>query len=130
MNTTTQKKTGISRRRSERVSCAIHVRWRRAPVAVDLVARDVNQHGMFLATPATTVPNSLMHLEVTLPTGPITVFAVARFVGDTESGHGIGIELFLLDEIARRAWNANYRALALDARRKQAQPLHSNAVAR
>jgi hypothetical protein len=119
-----------SKRRSERVPCCMTVRWLRAHNPVEMMAKDANQHGMFLSTHLTIQPNSLMQLEVKLPSGPITVFAVSRFIGQTGSGFGIGIELFLLDEPARKAWNANYRALLLESRRAQAAQAAVSSVAR
>lgn len=100
-----------SQRRSERFATRLTVRWMRKPHPIEIVAVDVNLHGMFLQTDETIIPNGLMQLEARLPEGTISMFARARFVGRTVSGHGIGIEIFLMDERDRANWEAYYRRL-------------------
>ncbi len=99
-----------SQRRTERVPTRIIVRWMRKPYPVELVAVDINLHGMFLQTDETIMPDGLMQLEVLLPDGAVQMFVRARFVGRTVSGHGIGLEIFLMDERHRAHWDAYYRA--------------------
>jgi hypothetical protein len=64
---------------------------------------------MFLETDETILPDGLMQLEVLLPDGPVAMFARARFVGRAIRGHGIGLEIFLMDERERGRWDAHYR---------------------
>jgi hypothetical protein len=54
-----------------------------------------------------------MQLEVQLPDGVITMFVIARFVGKTMSGEGVGVELFLLGPEERRRWTRYYRRVLL-----------------
>lgn len=97
-------------RRSERVQVNIPVVWIRGGRGVSCVARDMNIHGFFLATDETTVPGSLMQLNITLPQKTISLFGTARFVGSTVAGHGIGVELFILDEDSRSVWLSYYHS--------------------
>jgi hypothetical protein len=99
-------------RRSERVPNVVPVRWIRRPAAIDMSTADINLHGMFIRTWEKPLHGSLMQLELELPTGKIAAFVHVRFVGDTVSGHGIGVEIFLIDAAHRRAWSDHYRAMA------------------
>jgi hypothetical protein len=114
---------GAQRRRSARVSVSLTVRWmRRSGVAV-LQAKDISLHGMFLCTHEVTQPGSLMHLEVVLPNRcTLRMFVIARFVGASVSGHGIGVEIHLMDELERHAWDDYYRSELLPRSR---QPAHA-----
>jgi hypothetical protein len=105
------------KRRSQRIPTRLPVRWMRRPYPIELVAVDINLHGMLLQTDETIVPDGLLQLEVLLPDGAIRMFMRARFVGRTVSGHGIGLEIFLMDERDRGQWDAHYRRL-LDAYQK------------
>jgi hypothetical protein len=98
-------------RRSVRVPCRIPVRWRRQPNPIDLMAQDINQHGFFLSTEIAARPDELIHLEIDLPTQRIVVFGVARFVGATAQGRGIGVEIFVMDDRFEKAWTSYYREL-------------------
>src|SRR5690242_1611408 len=100
-----------SNRRSERMVTSLPVRWLLRSGSVDCVASDVNADGLFLRTDVSAMPGALMQLELRLPTGPITVFGVARFVGNTLAGAGIGIELFMMGPPERRSWLGFYRSL-------------------
>jgi hypothetical protein len=99
------------KRRSERIPTRLEVRWIRRPYPIALSAVDINMHGMFLETDETVLPGGLMQLEVMLPDGPVSMFVRARFIGHTVSGHGIGLEIFLMDELERSRWDAHYRRL-------------------
>jgi hypothetical protein len=108
-----------NKRRSARLASSLHVRWVRLPKTRELLAANINEHGMFLRTDATTSLDSLMQLEATLPGGAITMFAVARFVGTTVNGRGIGVEIRLMDEKQRQAWLAFYRSAQRSATRSR-----------
>jgi hypothetical protein len=106
------------KRRSMRLSSNLRVRWIRLPKSRELVAASINEHGMFLRTDATTTLDSLMQLETTLPGGGVvTMFAVARFVGRTPGGAGIGVEIHLMDDKQRQAWLEFYRGAQRSATR-------------
>lgn len=119
-----------SLRRSERIADALPVRWIRRPAVLELSTADINLHGMFIRTRHAPQHGSLMQLEVQLPTGPVSMFVSVRFVGETVSGHGIGVEIFLIEAADRTAWSDHYRALsgerALPAPRQAAVALASN----
>jgi hypothetical protein len=95
-------------RRSERLLVTLPVVWNRAGRAVSCVARDFNLHGLFVATDEIIEPSSLMHLRVALPERTIEMFVTARFIGRTQNGHGIGVEIFIIDDDSRTAWVKHY----------------------
>ena len=99
-----------SKRRSRRVPCDVTVSWMRRGVAVPAVAADINEHGMFIRTSLAAHAGELLQLVVHLPDGALTCCVIARFVGESESGRGIGAELFVIAEGDRRRWSRHYRA--------------------
>jgi len=105
-----------SERRSVRVEASLPVRWLRAQNPVTVAATDLNVHGLFLITPTTIAVGYLMHLEVTLPSGPIRMMVVSRFCGHTNRGHGIGVEIFAIAKLEQRRWLEYYGQL-LERRR-------------
>jgi hypothetical protein len=82
--------------------------WKRGERRVSCQAGDFNLHGLFLQTDESTVPGSLLQLRVTLPEGTIDMFVTARFVGRTVSGHGIGVEIFIISDEDRELWTRHY----------------------
>jgi hypothetical protein len=98
-------------RRSERMLVTLPVVWNRGGRAVSCVARDLNLHGLFVATNEIIEPNSLMHLRVALPERPIELFVTARLIGRTVAGAGIGVEIFIVDDNSRTAWVHFYQRL-------------------
>ncbi len=98
------------RRRTKRIECNLPVQWIRRGIAQPAVARDLNAHGLFIATELDAQPMELLQIVIQLPDGPITACVIARFVGKSESGKGVGAELFTLSEADRRRWNRFYRA--------------------
>ena len=119
---TNRKKNGREKRRSARVATALPVRWLRAGRPVDAVATDININGLFLRTDTAPIESALMQLEVALPSQTVRFFGVARFVGNTAGGHGIGIEIHLIDEQARMMWNQYYRMLLARASKAPSTP--------
>ena len=101
----------VEQRRSPRVQAALPVRWNRHQRTVEAVAGDINEHGMFLRTTETTPPGTLLELDVVEASGPIAMFGIARFVGATESGTGIGVEIYAIAHAERRRWIERYRSL-------------------
>ncbi len=104
----------VSKRRTERIPVQLAVVWHRGLFCVDLVALDINLHGLFLRTTATVPAGSLLRLSIVLPDGhePITLFVTARFVGMTVSGQGIGAEMHLMNPEDSARWEAFYRDTA------------------
>jgi hypothetical protein len=97
-------------RRSERIPTNLKVTWLRGR-PIDVVALDINLHGMFLRTDESVEPGSLMQLNVHLPDRSIPLFVTARFCGKTTSGVGIGVEIFLLDEVNQAHWTLYYHSM-------------------
>jgi len=97
-------------RRTERVSVQLSVTWNRAGRTIACSALDINAHGMFISTDQIVEHESLMHLSVQLPDREIPMFVTARYVGRTASGQGIGVEIFLIDDISRSHWMSHYEA--------------------
>ena len=96
-------------RRTERVSVQLSVTWNRAGRPIEVSALDVNAHGMFIATDQLVEHESLMHVIVHLPEHALPMFVTARYVGRTGRGQGIGVEIFLIDDISRSHWMSFYR---------------------
>ena len=87
-------------------------------------AVDVNAHGLFVRTDELVEPESLMHLKVKLPERVVEMFVTARFIGKTVRGQGIGVEIFLIDDVSNCHWLAYYEALADEqTRRRKADAL-------
>jgi len=102
------------RRRTPRVPCDLPVEWRRGGKTLACRARDCNADGVFLSTAHTAELDHVMDVTLTLPDGPLSVLGVARFVGATRHGRGIGMAFHVLDRDDRARWHAFHRA-ALDA---------------
>src|SRR5207245_11583210 len=95
-----------SKRRSERIPGSLPVRWIRKSGIIETTAADINLHGMFVrSAPGRIKPGEMLQLQVVLPDGNLDVFVVARFVGQTESGAGVGVEIFVMDELAQTGWS-------------------------
>ena len=90
---------------------SLPVRWIKRSGDTLTTAADINLHGMFLrASDLSVMPNQLLQLEVELPNARLQMFAIARFVGRTESGIGIGVEIFVMEEKQQALWAAFYRS--------------------
>jgi hypothetical protein len=98
-------------RRTERFKVELPIVWNRAGRAIACVAADVNQHGMFICTDELVEEGSLMHVQVRLSDRTLEMFVTARFVGRTMNGHGIGCEIFLIDDVSQSHWLAFYEGL-------------------
>lgn len=86
------------------------MQWRRGGRTFHLRAVDLNSHGLFLKTEMPVALHYVMDLVIVLPSGPIEALAVARFVGLTRYGHGVGVALHsMTKEESERYW-AYYRA--------------------
>ncbi len=102
----------IGNRRSERVPTNLAVRWVRRDSTDELSAVDINMHGLFVLTAEQLAIGSLLQLKVELPEGAVTMFATVRFVGQTASGTGAGLEIFLMEQRERAQWRAHYTSLS------------------
>jgi hypothetical protein len=101
----------VDRRRTHRVACDLPVEWRRGWRLVVAHARDFDTDGLFLATAHTIPLNQTMDLVVTLPDGEqINIVGVARYVGVTRHGRGIGVAILAITDEDREKWLAHYRA--------------------
>jgi len=70
---------------------------------------------MFIATYAEADIGYLIELRIDMPYGAVSCTAVPRFVGDTPHGHGIGVELHVMDRGDRELWNVYYRRQLAEA---------------
>jgi hypothetical protein len=102
------------RRRSPRVPCDLRVEWRRGLRTSWCRARDFNLGGLFIATEIPVELHYAMDLVVHLPSGAIEVLGVARFVGNTRHGHGIGVAVHSITDEDRARWLVFYRAARHD----------------
>ncbi len=109
MNSST-KPSAAQRRRSVRVPSSLEVSWTRRGVAVPAVAADINEHGLFVFTTMSAHPGELLPVRIELPGGAITAIVIARFVGISESGEGIGAELFVISDDDHLRWCRYYQA--------------------
>jgi alkylated DNA nucleotide flippase Atl1 len=73
-------------------------------------AADLNSDGLFLRTEMPVDLHYVMDLVIRLPAGPIEVFGVARFVGMTRYGHGVGVALHSMTKEESERWWTFYRA--------------------
>jgi hypothetical protein len=73
-------------------------------------ARDLNADGFFLFTLESLQLDFMMDLVVTLPDGELPVLGVARFIGDTRHGRGIGVAIHAITKEDRARWHAYHRA--------------------
>ncbi len=102
-------RNGKQMRRSERIPAHLPLKWRRGPAEVACTTGDISAEGLFIRTEETIFPGSLMQVEVELPDGPLRMFVTAVFVGQTTSGRGIGVQIFVIGNDERRRWRRNYQ---------------------
>jgi hypothetical protein len=99
-----------SKRRSRRIPSRLAVRVMRRGAWVTASAGDINEHGVFIRTEVKAWPGELLQFVIDLPDGPMNAFVVARFIGTTETGVGIGAEFYNLAEVDRVRWSRHFRA--------------------
>ena len=97
-------------RRTERVAVELSVMWQRGGQTTPCTALDINAHGMFLSTDHLVEHGALMRIDVQLPERTVSMFVTARYVGRTMRGQGIGVEIFLIDDVSRSHWMSFYEA--------------------
>jgi hypothetical protein len=100
----------VDRRRTYRVPCDLPVLWRRGWRDVSARACDLDTDGLFLATSHSIPVDQTMDLVVTLPDGPVRVLGVARYLGVTRHGRGIGVAILAITAEDRTRWLSWYRA--------------------
>jgi hypothetical protein len=106
-------------RRTERLPVELPVTWTRAGREIACSAVDLNAHGLFVRTEEIVEPESLMHLRIKLPQRTVEMFVTARFGGKTMGVHGIGVEIFLIDDLSNCHWLAYYEALCSEQSRSR-----------
>ncbi len=97
-----------SARRSQRVGCAMPVYWSRRRTPMSGQAIHCNAHGLFIATLYDADVGFVLDFTIVLPTGAISATGIARFVGFTPAGRGLGIELHVMDTGDRQCWHTHY----------------------
>lgn len=120
----------IDRRRSPRAPCDLPVEWKRGWKTVHGRARDLNADGFFLITPHTLELNFVMDVIVTLPDGPISLLGVARYVGPTRHGRGIGVQIHAITKEDRARWCAYHRAAVAEMLAHMPEPVAETLRAR
>lgn len=112
-----------TKRRSQRVAATLPVTWVRSGKRIGAFTGDIGGDGLFLRTDEVIDPGYLMHLEVSLPgEAPLVMFVCARFVGRTDQGTGIGVQLFVISESDKKRWNRYYRSQLARSREETARP--------
>jgi hypothetical protein len=101
-------------RRSRRLPTRIQVRWLRRSGSTEVVATDINRDGLFLCTKENVPPGALLQIALELPDGPLSMFVTARFIGQTQSGRGIGVEIHLVSPPDYRRFLTYYASLMKD----------------
>jgi hypothetical protein len=99
-----------AKRRSRRISSKLAVCWLRGGKEIPALVADINLHGMFIRTELDAWRDELLEVIIQLGDGPLRMCVVARFMGNTDSGRGIGAELFLVSKNDRRRWSQHYHA--------------------
>ncbi len=94
------------RRRSPRVPCVLPVTWKRGGTSHQLRVLDLNADGVFIETTQPIELNYLMDLVLTLPDGDLPFLAVARFLGASRHGKGIGVAIHVMTPEDRKRWHA------------------------
>ncbi len=108
-------------RRTERIAVDLPVVWTRGGRTLECRASDINAHGMFICTNEVVEVGSLMHVVVRLHDHTVDMYVTARYCGRTASGHGIGVEIFLIDDVSQCHWIAFYEdLLTLESRVRRA----------
>lgn len=102
------------RRRTPRLQCDLPVQWKRGWRDVLARACDMNADGIFIRTDETVELNHMVDVTVTLPTGKVTFMGVARFVGATRHGRGIGVSIHVISKEDRERWSAFYQSKLRD----------------
>lgn len=97
------------RRRSPRVPCDLPVLWKRGWRTTPLRVLDLNADGVFIATSDKIDLNFLMDLVITLPDGDLSFLGVARFLGATRHGRGVGVAIHGITPEDRKRWQVFYR---------------------
>jgi hypothetical protein len=91
-------------RRSPRFATSLPTRWRYS-LTTGVVATDASREGLFLRSTYTASLGSLLQLEVELPTGIVELVVLVRFIGETNRGAGMGVEILqAVTEIGRARW--------------------------
>jgi hypothetical protein len=98
------------RRRTPRVPCDLPVEWRRAGRTLRSRARDLNEHGLFIATEIPGDRHHVMDGVVMMPDGPVEILGGARVGGATRYGHGIGIAIHAISNADRKRWELFYNS--------------------
>jgi len=104
-------------RRTERLPVELAVTWNRSGRAISCTAVDLNAHGLFIRTDEIVERGSLLHLRIKLPDRAVEMFVTARFVGNSVRGHGIGGEIFLIDDVSNCHWLGFYDRLCIELSR-------------
>jgi hypothetical protein len=105
-------------RRSPRVTCTLPAHWKRHRQRITGDVLVCNEHGMFIQTEHEADIGYLIDVTVEMPSGPISFTAVPRYVGDAGDGrgHGIGVEVHVMEYGDRARWSAHYRRQLARAR--------------
>lgn len=98
---------GSERRRTARLFCDLGAVWRRGRLYTAGRVRSLNAHGLLLDAGEPVSPSFLLDLQVFLPTGAVSLLAVARNVGE----HGIGASIHTIDSADQRRLLAFYWSL-------------------
>lgn len=111
-----------NKRRSQRVAASLPVTWVRRGKRIGAFTGDVGADGLFIRTDEEIDPGFLMQLEVAPPgEAPIVMFVSARFVGRTDLGKGIGVQIYVISDQDRKRWGRYYRAQLARARETASQ---------
>jgi len=106
-----------TKRRSPRYNVKINCTWSTSSATTHLIGTGANAHGLFLCTERDVPLGELMKVDIVLPDGPQRFIVAARFIGTSSEGRGVGVEIFVANEPARRAWARFLQSLSQKTRR-------------
>ena len=106
-----------SQRRSPRYNVKLNVTWSTSNATLQLIGTGANAHGFFLRTEREVNVGELMKVDLLLPDGPQRFIVAARFVGTSSEGRGVGCEIFVAEEAARRSWARFLQSLSRQTHR-------------
>jgi hypothetical protein len=106
-----------TKRRSPRYNVKLNCTWTTSSATTHLIGTGANAHGFFLRTERDIPLGELMKIDVVLPDGPQRFIVSARFIGTSAEGRGVGVEIFVANEAARRSWARFLQSLSQSKRR-------------
>lgn len=102
----------VNRRRTLRVTRELPAAWQRERAWIPVRVLNTSAQGLFLGTESEIVAGESIEVMVGIPGGPVSMTVIARFVGETRWGHGVGAQIVTISPADHDRWIRDYRAAA------------------